>query len=84
MVASRRAAATPVFVYMCVRAKSVIAAALMHGAFNGVAMAPMLVLAGGNPILAGTMGLAGMLTWLVMDAIILAIGKPGEANRRRG
>lgn len=75
------AVATPVFVYVCVRAKSVIAPSILHGAFNGVAMAPMLVLAGGNPLLAGTMGLAGMLTWLVMDAIILAIGKPGEAMR---
>jgi hypothetical protein len=47
--------------YIRLRAKSVIAAALMHGTLNGTVLAPAMVLRGGDPLMVGVMGIAGII-----------------------
>ena len=53
--------------YIRHRAKSVIAAAVMHGTLNGTALAPAMVLRGGDPLFVGVMGLAGIIVLLVLN-----------------
>lgn len=61
---------TPLILYVRLRAKSVIAAAVMHGTLNGVAGFSILFTVGGSDLLSGTMGLAG---FLAMGLLILAL-----------
>ena len=69
---------SPLVGYVTVRANSVIAAAIMHGALNGTAMAPLVVLTGGNVLQIGVMGLAGILVLLCLNLVLVAVGRPGE------
>lgn len=57
----------PLIGFVCLRAESVVAAAIMHGSVNGTAIVPALVLSGGDPLLVGTMGLAGMIVLVVLN-----------------
>jgi membrane protease YdiL (CAAX protease family) len=69
---------TPLIAYVCIRSNSVIAAAIMHGAINGTAIAPLLVLKGGNDLQIGVMGLAGILVLFCCNVLLLAFGAPGK------
>ncbi|HVT28775.1 MAG TPA: CPBP family glutamic-type intramembrane protease [Lacipirellulaceae bacterium] len=53
--------------YIFYQAKSVIAAAVMYGSLNGIALAPAIILRGGDPLLVGVMGLAGMIVLLGLN-----------------
>jgi membrane protease YdiL (CAAX protease family) len=53
---------TPIFIYITLKARSVIAAAVMHGTMNATAGLSILVIAGGNDLIAGITGLAGFIT----------------------
>lgn len=67
---------SPLIGYLTVRADSVIAAAIMHGALNGTAMAPLLVLMGGNALEVGVMGFAGMLVLICLNLLLVVAGRP--------
>ncbi len=59
---------TPIFVYVRLRAKSVIAAAILHGTLNGTAGLSIILVAGGNDLTVGIMGLSGFLVLLLFNA----------------
>ncbi len=53
---------TPLFLYITIKAKSVIAAAIMHGTLNATAGIAILVIDGGNDLTVGMTGLAGFIS----------------------
>ena len=56
---------TPLFLYVTIKAKSVIAAAIMHGTLNGTAGIALIVIEGGNDLTIGMMGLAGFISLMI-------------------
>ena len=52
---------SPIFSYVRLKAKSVIAAAIIHGSLNATVGLPLMVLKGGNDLTIGVTGLAGFL-----------------------
>jgi uncharacterized protein len=73
---------SPLIGYLCIRANSVIAAAIMHGTINGTVMAPMVVLRGGNVLQMGVMGFAGILVLLCLNLVLLTLGRPEEWHNK--
>ena len=69
---------SPLIAYICIRANSVLAAAITHGAVNGTALAASIVLRGGDTLQIGTMGLAGILVLVFFDLVLFVMGRPGE------
>ena len=51
----------PLFGYVCLKADSVVAAAILHGTQNGLSVLATMGLEGGNDLLIGGCGLAGFL-----------------------
>ncbi|MFW5936268.1 MAG: CPBP family intramembrane glutamic endopeptidase [Candidatus Hadarchaeota archaeon] len=60
----------PVFSYVRIKGKSVIAAAIIHGTVNATYGISIMVLKGGNELLIGVTGLAGFVVLLVVNLII--------------
>jgi uncharacterized protein len=52
---------SPIFSYIRIKSKSVIAAAIMHGTLNAIAGLPVLLTQGGNDLTVGISGLAGFV-----------------------
>mgnify|MGYP001252295461 CR=1 FL=1 len=61
---------TPLFLYITIKAKSVIAAAILHGTMNATAGISIMVISGGNDLTVGVTGLAGFIS---VFAIFLAV-----------
>jgi len=61
---------TPIFVYVRVKAKSVIAAAIMHGTLNGTAGLALMMVRGGNDLTVGLTGVAGFVVLLLVNILI--------------
>ena len=61
---------TPFFLYFTVRAKSVIAAAIMHGTLNATAGIAIMVIDGGNDLTVGMTGLAGFISLIVVLVLL--------------
>jgi membrane protease YdiL (CAAX protease family) len=57
----------PLFAYVCLKADSVVAAAIFHGTYNGMSVLATMGLEGGNDLLIGSIGLAGFLVLLVAN-----------------
>src|SRR5262245_25617800 len=57
----------PLFSYVCLKADSVVAAAILHGTGNGMSVLATMGLEGGNDLLVGDCGLAGFLVLLVAN-----------------
>lgn len=57
---------TPLFLYFTVKAKSVIAAAIMHGTLNATAGIAIMVIDGGNDLTVGMTGVAGFISLIVV------------------
>jgi membrane protease YdiL (CAAX protease family) len=57
----------PLFGYVCLKADSVVAAAIFHGSYNAMSGLATMGLAGGNDLLVGLTGLAGFLVLLVAN-----------------
>jgi membrane protease YdiL (CAAX protease family) len=62
---------SPVFSYVRLKAKSVIAAAIIHGSLNSTAILPLMVTKGGNDLTVGVTGLAGFIVLLMVNVAIL-------------
>lgn len=61
---------TPLFLYFTVKAKSVIAAAIMHGTLNAMAGIAIMVIDGGNDLTVGMTGLAGFISLIVVLVLL--------------
>ena len=59
---------TPIFIYITIKAKSVIAATILHGTLNATAGLAIIKIDGGNDLTTGLTGLAGFVV------LIIAIG----------
>jgi hypothetical protein len=57
----------PLFGYVCLKADSVVAAAIFHGTGNGLSVLATMGLEGGNDLLVGGTGLAGFLVLVVAN-----------------
>jgi len=57
---------TPIFIYITLKAKSVIAASILHGTLNGVAGISIMFIKGGNDITVGITGLSGFIALAVI------------------
>ncbi|MDX9848351.1 MAG: CPBP family intramembrane glutamic endopeptidase [Tenuifilaceae bacterium] len=53
---------TPLFTYITIKSKSVIAASVMHGTMNAVAGISIMLIEGGNDLTVGIAGLSGFIT----------------------
>jgi len=69
---------SPIIAYVCIRSNSVISAAIMHGAINGTAMAPAIVLKGGDSLTIGVVGVAGIIVLAILNLLLISFGKPSE------
>jgi membrane protease YdiL (CAAX protease family) len=65
---------TPIIGYIRIRSKSVIAASIMHGSLNGTAIAPAIVLIGGDSLLVGITGMAGIITLATLNIVLALFG----------
>jgi membrane protease YdiL (CAAX protease family) len=61
----------PVFSYVRIKAKSVIAAAIIHGSLNATAGLAIMVVKGGNDLLIGVTGLAGFIVLAAVNALLI-------------
>jgi len=61
---------TPIIAYVRVKARSVIAAAIMHGTLNGTAGLAILMIQGGNDLTVGLTGVAGFVVLLLVNILI--------------
>ena len=57
----------PVFSYIRLKAKSVIAAAIFHGTINAVPGLAVVLLTGGDELTVGITGLAGLIAFIIID-----------------
>ncbi len=57
----------PIFSYVRLKAKSVIAAAILHGSLNATAGLAIMVVKGGNDLLIGVTGLAGFIVLIIVN-----------------
>jgi uncharacterized protein len=56
---------SPLFLYITIKAKSVIAAAILHGSINATAGLSIMVINGGNDLTVGLTGLTGFITLFI-------------------
>ncbi len=61
---------SPIFGYVRLKAKSVIAAAIIHGSLNATAGLSIMVIAGGSDLTVGITGLAGFIVLAVVNVAI--------------
>lgn len=57
----------PIFSYIRLKAKSVIAAAIIHGSFNGTYGLSLVVVKGGSDLTVGVVGLAGFVVLTIVN-----------------
>ena len=74
---------SPAFSYITIKANNVIAAAIFHGSLNAVGGLAIMPLAGSRPLLTGVMGLAGFLVLIVINLVILYLGRPEELIQKK-
>jgi membrane protease YdiL (CAAX protease family) len=58
---------TPMMIYIVIKSKSVITAAIFHGTNNAIAGIAVLYLVGGNDITNGVTGIAGFIALLLVN-----------------
>jgi membrane protease YdiL (CAAX protease family) len=71
MMAAMTVLLSPLMGYVTLKANSVIAAAIFHGTFNATFGLAILVVKGGNVFTVGVTGLAGLITLLVANVVLL-------------
>ncbi|MEK6693484.1 MAG: CPBP family intramembrane glutamic endopeptidase [Nitrospirota bacterium] len=62
---------SPIFSYIRERAKSVIAASVIHGTVNATIGLSVMLIKGGNELIAGVTGLAGFITLIIVNIGLL-------------
>lgn len=62
---------SPIFSYVRLKARSVIAAAIIHGSLNATAGLSLMVIEGGNDLTVGLTGLAGFIVLVAVNVAIL-------------
>ncbi|MGI6606653.1 MAG: CPBP family intramembrane glutamic endopeptidase [Peptococcia bacterium] len=60
----------PLISFVRLKARSVIAAAVMHGTLNGTAGIALIVIKGGNDLLVGVTGLAGFIVLALCNVVL--------------
>lgn len=63
---------SPVISYVTLKARTVLAAAIMHGTFNAVFVISIMVVAGGSDLTVGMTGLAGFITLSILIVGLMA------------
>jgi len=66
---------SPIFSYIRLKAKSVIAASVIHGSFNATAGLSFVMLKGGSELTVGVLGLAGFIVLLIANFCIFFFDK---------
>jgi membrane protease YdiL (CAAX protease family) len=66
---------TPMMIYIVIKSKSVITAAIFHGANNAIAGISLLYLSGGSDITNGVTGIAGFIALLFMNLLFYLYDK---------
>ncbi len=61
--------------YVRTRARSVIAAAVMHGTYNGTASLAIILIVGGNDLITGVQGIAGLIVTALVACLIFVIDR---------
>lgn len=61
--------------YVRARARSVIAAAVMHGTYNATAGLAIMLIIGGNDLLTGVQGISGVAVTAVLAGILYAVDR---------
>ena len=56
---------SPLFNYITIKSKSVIAAAIMHGTLNAIAGMAIILVTGGNDLTIGFTGFSGFLVLII-------------------
>ena len=72
----------PLFGFVRLKAKSVVAAAVLHGTLNGVAGLPYMVLSGGNDLTIGLTGLAGIIVLALANLVIFVYLRSHPVNHQ--
>lgn len=62
---------TPVFLYVTLKAKSVLAAAVMHGTLNASVGIPIMVISGGNDLTTGMTGFPGFIALTLVILLLM-------------
>jgi membrane protease YdiL (CAAX protease family) len=68
---------TPLFIYVRVKARSVIAAAVMHGSLNATAGLSMMLVKGGNDLTTGVTGLPGFVVLIAANIVLFFLLRRG-------
>jgi membrane protease YdiL (CAAX protease family) len=71
----------PLFGYVTLRAKSVIAASVFHGTFNAVAGLPLIVVKGGSDLTTGVSGLAGLVVLFIANVGLWAFDRSASPQQ---
>jgi membrane protease YdiL (CAAX protease family) len=66
---------TPLFLYISLKSRSVIAAAIIHGTMNATAGISIMLIQGGNDLTTGMTGLPGFILFAVATAILFVYDK---------
>jgi membrane protease YdiL (CAAX protease family) len=72
---------SPIFLYLRLRTKSAVAAAVAHGSLNATAGLSIMPLAGGNDLTVGMTGLAGFLVLTAAVAVLVLVDRRAERPR---
>lgn len=62
---------TPLLLYITIKSKSVIAAAILHGTMNGTYVISLMLTEGGNDLIVGLTGLAGFIALMIVLIFLL-------------
>jgi len=66
---------SPIMIYIVIKSKSVITAAIFHGMNNAMGGIAALYIVGGNDLLNGVCGLAGFITLLLVNIVFYLYDK---------
>ncbi len=64
---------SPLFLFLVIKTKSVIAAAMMHGVMNGTAALSIMAIKGGNDLTIGITGVAGFITIVIAVGVLIIL-----------
>lgn len=61
---------SPIFTYITIKSKSIIAAAILHGSINATTGLPIMITKGGNDLTTGVTGIPGLTILLAINILI--------------